>query len=282
MVFAANKSTKKTADQFSCTNCGFGSHGPIVKCQSCRAYYVDEKITQEKISTYYEVAEDTQYFKEQYARKRTFSRYLHKLEQVMLGKGKLLDVGTNTGLFVRLALDDGWGALGIEPNKWAVEYARENYKINLINKPFEQNSFKPDAFDVITMWDVIEHFTNPVVEIAKVYKFLKPGGVFAFSTVDPETPFARVFGTKWSWFMEMHRVFWPRKTAEYYLKKVGFKKIIFKPHFRFLSLGYLATRLAAVSPDLSRIFSTLISQLSISKLVVPYYANDLYDCYAIK
>jgi SAM-dependent methyltransferase len=243
---------------------------------------VDERNDQKEISAYYEIAEDPLYFLEQPARRRTFERYLTQLKLTFSKKGKLLDVGTNTGLFVKVAKDDGWDAHGVEPNRWAVEYARKNYGLKIINRPFEEKNFEKESFDVITMWDVIEHFTDPVAEMQKIFNLLKPGGVFAFSTVDPRSQMARFFGTKWSWYMEMHKVFFSRPAAKYYLEKTGFTKIIFKRHFRYLSLGYLATRAAAINPKLSSFLSLVIGNLSLAKLVVPYWANDLYDCYAFK
>ncbi len=279
LLYSANRQEKdQKTELFACTNCGFGSHGPIIKCGHCGLIYVDEKISQSQISTYYEVAQDPLYFAEQSAREKTFKRYLSCLGK----KGKLLDIGTNTGLFVRLALDAGWEAIGLEPNKWAAKYAIKNYNVKLINKPFEKNIFPQNNFDVITMWDVIEHFTDPVEEMKKIYDYLKPDGVFAFTTVDPVSPLAKIMGNKWSWYMEMHKVFFSQATAKFYLEKIGFKKITFKPHSRYLSLGYLSTRLAALSPRLSAVCHLLTAKLGLSKVIVPYCANDLYDCYAFK
>lgn len=284
LLYTANRPNNKKKDitDYACTSPSFGLHGPLVRCQNCEIIYLDENDSQEKISTYYKVAEDPVYFAEQPARRLTFQKYLRKLEKYFPNKGKLLDVGTNTGLFVRLALDHGWQAAGLEPNKWAVEYAKKNYRLNLINKPFEKGTFEKGSFSAITMWDVIEHFTDPIAEMEKVYWYLKPGGVFAFSTVDPESLLARAMGTKWSWFMEMHRVFFTQAAAKKYLTEAGFTKIIFISHWRNLSLGYLATRLTAVNTLLSNVATGLISLLGLSKVIVPYYANDLYDCYAFK
>lgn len=282
LFLPTKKKGEKEATEFSCTNCDFGKHGPIVKCEFCGIVYVDEKISQKRISTYYEVADDPVYFAEQPARRKTFQRYLTRLAEIYPKKEKLLDVGTNTGLFVRLAIDNGWQAQGLEPNRWAAEYAKKNYDITLVNKPFDRKAYPPESFDVVTMWDVIEHFTDPVVEIKSVYWYLRPGGVFAFSTVDPNSLFAKVMGTKWAWYMEMHRVFLTPKTAEKYLLKAGFKKVVLKAHFRNLSLGYLATRFAAISPRFARCLERFFKELKIERIIIPYYANDLYDCYAYK
>lgn len=284
LLFASNKDADamKKVEDYACTNSAFGIHGPIVKCPSCQIIYVDEKLTQEQISTYYEVANDPLYFAEQEARRMTFQKYLKKLRSLFPKKGRLLDVGTNTGLFVKIAMNDGWDAVGLEPNKWGVNYARKEYGLTLINKPFESGTFKKESFDVVTMWDVIEHFTNPVWEMVKVFGIIKPGGVFAFSTVDPDSLLAKTMGSKWPWYMEMHKVFFDKAAADSYLKRVGFRTVTFTPHFRNLSLGYLASRLEAINPTLSKLAAGLISKLRLSKVIVPYYANDLYDCYAIK
>ncbi len=277
-----NNTGSLKAGEFSCTNCGFGMHGPIVKCDLCGMIYSNENLSQERISTYYEVSQDPLYFAEQEARRKTFEIYLSKLEKIYPERGKLLDVGTNTGLFVKIARDRGWNARGLEPNRWAVEFALKNYQIDLINKPFASGVFPENSFDVITMWDVIEHFADPVAELKKVCRYLKSGGVLAFSTVDPESPLARFMGSKWPWYMEMHRVFLSRRTADSYLQRIGFSKVIFRPHWRRLSLGYLASRLKAINKKLAAVAQGAIKTFGLPRLIVPYYANDLYDCYAFK
>lgn len=283
VLFAANQKTAvKHSAEFACTNCGFGSHGVIVKCQSCGIIYVDESISQEKVSTYYEVAEDPLYFKEQNARKMTFKGYLKSLEKVFPKKGKLLDIGTNTGLFVQVAKEHGWDAVGLEPNKWGAKYAKDNYKLNLVNKSFTKGVFSKESFSVITMWDVIEHFTDPVEKIKLVYDYLKPGSLFAFSTIDPDSLLAKMMGTKWSWYMEMHKVFLTKPVAKHYLEHVGFNEVYFKPHFRRLSLGYLSSRLLAINPVLANASRKTVEALGLTKTIVPYYANDLYNCFAYK
>lgn len=282
-IFSATKLGKeKTPPEFTCTNCGFGVHGPIIKCKNCGMIYVDEAIPQKKISTYYEISEDTMYFSEQESRRKTFGHYLKRLERLTHHKGKLLDVGTNTGLFVKLAKDNGWEAIGLEPNQKAANYAKSNYGVDLVQKSFAPGVFPRSSFDVITMWDVIEHFTNPLKQIKNVFSYLKPGGVFALTTVDPESPLAKAMGSRWPWYMEMHRIFFSQTTLRRYLQEGGFSRIKFYPHTRYLSAGYLATRLVAIHPGLSQVALFVSRLLNFSNKSVLYYANDLYDCYAFK
>lgn len=282
---ATNKGGQKLSSHFACTSCtmwGGGVHGPIVKCNNCKILYVDEPITQKEISDFYQQTEDPLYLQEQQARQRTFQHYLNSMEKLFPTKGRLLDVGTNTGLFIKVALESGWDAYGLEPGKQAVEYAKKNFGIKLIAKPFETNTFSPQSFDAITMWDVVEHFTDPIAELKKVYRALRPGGMFAFSTVDPYSFVAKIQGERWPWYMEMHRVLLGRETALKYLREVGFVDIIFTSHWRFFSLGYTAKLWKSISPALASVFEMLGKELGISKVIVPYFAEDLYNCYAFK
>lgn len=283
ILFGANKGKNfKRVENYACTNCGFGLHGTIVECENCKIVYVKDNISQDKINAFYEQVNDPLYLEEQEARKRTFSRYLARLEQIAPKKGYLLDIGTNTGLFVKLANDNGWNGVGLEPSRQAVAFAKQQYGLELINKSFEKCSFPKESFDAITMWDVIEHFVDPVMMMKKVYDQLKVGGVFAFTTTNPKSLLAIVMGTKWPWYMDMHRVFFSKRAAKYYLEKIGFKKVIFMSHWRYLSLRYLSTRLMAISRNLPMIIGGLVNAIGIDRIIVPYYANDLYDCYAFK
>lgn len=269
-------------DAFNCTNSRFGRHGPIVKCRNCAIVYDDQFLPQSYLDKLYQKNDDTLYFQEQQARKATFHRYLRKIEVLRPNKGTLLDIGTGTGLFVHLAGNSGWHATGLEPNKKASSYAKNNYHLNLINTPFENTDFGNRKFDVITMWDVLEHFFDPVKIIQKVYQLLAKDGLFVFSTVDPQSLFAKMFGTRWPWYMPMHRVFFSKKAALYYLREAGFSEVVFRPHWRYLSLQYLASRTSAVNSQLSSILVKLTKTFRLANYLIPYYANDLYDCYAFK
>lgn len=271
----------KIEGEYACTSASFGHHEPIVKCQNCGLVYLDEGILQEELSSYYEI-EDPKYLEEQLARRKTFEHYLRRVESFKPCKGKLLDVGASTGLFVDVALKNGWNAYGVETNKWAVECSKELYGLQMVNDSFKRELFPKESFDVVTMWDVIEHFADPLEEMKNVNWYLKEGGLFAFSTIDAGSVIARLTGSKWSWFMQMHRYYFDKKTIAMFLKKAGFGRIVFRPHFRYLSLGYLSTRVSAYNRILSKSVEEVLKKLRLDRVIIPYYANDLFDCFAYK
>ena len=78
---------------------------------------------------------------------------------------KVLDIGCGDGYFLKkLKNADGYGIdklLGDDANKM---------------------DFNNSYFDIVTMLAVIEHITNPEKIIDEIYRVLKPGGKFIFTT----------------------------------------------------------------------------------------------------
>ncbi len=105
-----------------------------------------------------------------------------------LDRIRLLDIGAGIGLFQKLAGETfNLDACGIEPSALRRQYAAEQLGISLIDKyvddPWWQNSHA-DFFDVITLWDVIEHVNDPVSTLKQALNLLRPGGVLAIDTPD--------------------------------------------------------------------------------------------------
>jgi len=97
--------------------------------------------------------------------------------------GRLLDIGCGTGLFLAVARRRGWTPMGVDDCVEATRYAREHFGVDVGTGNFEELAAEGAArFDVITMWDVIEHARDPVELLAAVRRCLAPGGVVALST----------------------------------------------------------------------------------------------------
>ena len=88
------------------------------------------------------------------------------------------------------------------------------------------------AYDVVTMWDVIEHLPDPASTLRAVHSALRPGGVFAVTTMDVEALFPRVAGRFWPWYMQMHLVYFSRRTLGELLRRCGFEVVEVSRHRR--------------------------------------------------
>jgi hypothetical protein len=135
-------------------------------------------------------------------------------------------------------------------------------------------------FDVITLWDVIEHLDDPSAELAKAYHHLEPGGVIAIHTMDIDSPFARLMGRRWPWLMDMHIHYFSRRTLSLLLEKHGYKVLWVGAQGRYLSLGYLVSRVSGMSRPIGQWLGKVINRSGRQDLTVPINFGDLFTIVA--
>ena len=98
----------------------------------------------------------------------------------------ILDIGCSEGLFLKRAGEEGANVLGVEPNKYAVEYAKQ-MGISVLEGYFEEVFPQiKQKFDLVTMFQVLEHFQDAPNVLERVREVLKPGGFLAIEAVDSE------------------------------------------------------------------------------------------------
>jgi len=272
------------ADDFRCTSAAYGVHPPIVRCRQCHLVYANPRWESSLVEESYSVVQDPMYVEEREGRVLTFTRNLKPLED-LAGEANaskhLLDVGCHIGVMVELAKERGWDAWGVEPSTWAAEQARAR-GLHVITGTLTDGQIPGDYFDVVTMWDVIEHLTDPAQELRNVHRVLKPGGIFAIHTIDIESLFARVMGARWPWLMEMHLYYFSPRTLGKMLERNGFTIIRSSAQGRFLRLGYFITRIEPYSKLLYRLLNFIVTKLNLGSLAIPVNFGDLFTIYARK
>lgn len=113
--------------------------------------------------------------------RRSFIRALYQegtelFSALIPGTRTLLDVGCSSGLYMEYARERGFEVEGIEPSAYAVEYARR------VDLEVQQGYFNRDMvggrrYQVITLWDVLEHCDNPAAILEDARDVLETGGV---------------------------------------------------------------------------------------------------------
>jgi len=151
----------------------------------------------------------------------------------------LYDIGCGDGLFLQSASEQGFDIQGLEPMDKAREQAQKKLGCEIDAQPFA--SSPAGGFDVVTAWQVIEHIEKPGDLFDQVHKNLKPGGLFAVSTVNLESWQARLFGVNWL-HLDPPRHLWVgrRNEIEKLLEKHGFKVVGRRwNHLEFGPVGYV-------------------------------------------
>ncbi|TGK82400.1 methyltransferase domain-containing protein [Leptospira noumeaensis] len=162
----------------------FNENGtPILECKKCGHVYSSYE-QEEHYEGYWDGAEQTYDLKWwDEAHRAVYSDFISTyLKQE---KGNLLDVGCGLGFFVKAVLTKkpGWSAVGYEISKQAVKFANEQNGMKTVYAGLVQDSKLPnESFDIITLWDVIEHIPKPHSLLNYLYGLLKPGGILFLQT----------------------------------------------------------------------------------------------------
>lgn len=268
---------------FRCTTATYGVHPTIVKCNNCGLVYANPRLDSNSIDESYSRVDDPVYIEEREGRVLTFRRNLNPLEQMVEGTPplKLLDVGCHIGVMLEIAKERGWQAVGIEPSAWAAARAKER-GLDVVNATLAHAKLAPGTFDAVTLWDVVEHLTDPAADLHHVHRVLKPGGVVGIHTIDIESPLARLMGARWPWLMEMHLYYFSPRTLKNMLEQIGFRveRVIYQG--RYLRLGYLITRVEPYSHILARAMSGTADRLGLCEVALPINFGDLFTIFARK
>jgi len=91
--------------------------------------------------------------------------------------GRLLDVGSHCGFFLRRARGMSWDLTGVEPSPNACTLGREFFGLNIVQGTLSEAAFPDQSFDVVTLVDVFEHIDQPSALLQEIRRVMKPNGV---------------------------------------------------------------------------------------------------------
>lgn len=214
--------------------------GRHVKCKYCHLIYMNPTENVSKTIEYYFKAKNTHAptIRESYL--RTAKSQVHLIQKYASGKN-LLDIGCAQGFFLSSASKAGYTTKGIEISQDAAAYAIREFGLDVEAKPFEELRFAENHFDVVTLWQVLEHVPYPLMILKEVHRILKPGGIVVASTPNIEGIPARILRKRWWDIKRLHVNQFTTKTLTDILQNAGFKNISSVSYRGFVSLSILLT-----------------------------------------
>jgi SAM-dependent methyltransferase len=165
---AANFSARRVPD---------GVHYRIVKCRSCGLVRSDPVLDACALAKLY-AQSSFEYGGEADHIRATYGRYLAKIAPCRTSKGALLEIGCGNGFFLEEAFSQGYHPVqGIESSRLAVESASPAIRDKIICAAMRPGIFNPEQFEIICLFQVIDHLPEPGVILEECYKLLLPGGI---------------------------------------------------------------------------------------------------------
>lgn len=159
----------------------------IVACNECDLKYTNPRPTIDSLPEYYSESyfQDERhvgkfYEKDGTLKKKDTSPYINRIQDVenfVTQRGSLLEVGAARGGFLNVLKDRGWKVKGLDISQDAVDFGKKEYGLDMFCGHFTDMPVD-EKYDVICMYQTLEHLPDPGAVIAKSASLLNPWGLF--------------------------------------------------------------------------------------------------------
>ena len=232
----------------------------LLRCRHCQYIFAELSLSDEELARLYDhtlfkqgeffdYQADRKYLSKNFRlRQRTLRRYMDPARHQ-----RLLEIGSAYGFFLDVVRDDFRESLGIDLTDEGVRYTREELGLPAVQDDFLKHDFAARRFDVVCMWDTIEHVRRPDLYLEKIATLTEPGALLALTTGDIGSIVARLRGEKWRMIIPpVHAHYFSRATLERLLEEHGFE-IVYNRHCGFWrgagNVAYIILALRHKSPD---------------------------------
>lgn len=247
----------------------------LVQCRKCGLQYLNPRLQQNLIINGYSSVEDPVFVSQIAARERTFDKYLKIIEKIVPKKGRILDVGTAGGSFLGAAKKRGWEAVGCEPSKWLSKWGKDHYGVEIHSGTIFSMKNEDNYYDVVTLWDVLEHTTDPKAVLQECNRVLKPDGLLIVNYPDIKSSIAQLMGRKWVFLLSVHIYYFTPDTIKKILNISGFEMIESRKYWQTLELGYILFRMQPYINWVSKPGTWIVNSLNIQNVQIPYWMGQV-------
>lgn len=187
---------------------------------------------------------------------RTFRR---RFKEILKSKkkGAILDIGCAMGFFLCVANEHGWEAKGVEASEFAASFAKDNFSFEIFPS-VKEAGFPRESFDVITMWDYLEHISDPLGELRDCRALLREGGLLFMTIPDIGSVASRVFKGRWIGIKKEHVFYFSLKTIKRLLDKSGFRIVSSGHAGKYMRIAAILERAQHYNPALGYALGKLL------------------------
>ena len=211
----------------------------IAECSSCSFRFTQDVPDADSISPYYKSEDYISHTNTatglvnqlyHFVRNRTIVQKRKLIKKITEKKtGKLLDIGSGTGVFLSEMKKNGWEATGLEPDADARNVAKKVYNVELVNT---DHLFQLPAghYDAITMWHVLEHVHDLSKYVHQIRSVLHPKGKLFIAVPNYTSLDASVYKEHWAAYdVPRHLYHFSPRSMKLLMEGHGLKVLQHKP-----------------------------------------------------
>jgi SAM-dependent methyltransferase len=245
----------------------------IVRCRTCGLVFTNEIPPPAELEaiygpSFFEVGQKFTGRSDGVGLVNAAARVSRLLELPEVGRARWLDVGCATGDFLEAARRAGVVEVrGVELSEFAAAQARGR-GFDVARGDFASLVLPPGSFDVVTMWDYVEHVPDPAASLERAFEVLRPGGYLAISTGDAASLAARAMGRFWHLMIPpKHLYFFTPDTLVRVLQRAGFLMVRLDRPGKRVPLDFAAWKAAVmIAPPLAPLVLKAATRLGLGRL----------------
>lgn len=236
---------------------GAGRWFMVVQCRDCGLCFTNPRPTPESIGQFYGAgygphqAPDDVSGRTRWWQRWTRWQNLRKCVPLQ-GEGRLLDFGCGGGSFLLRMRRQGWNVVGIDAAVEVVHQLRDQLGLTALAGSLPHPELTDESFDVITMWQALEHTHQPLDVLRAAHQLLAAGGKLIVSVPNIDSLPFRWFGQAWIGLdVPRHLVHFAPWTLRVMLHRAGFRQFRIRMQRHSSWLRDTARRAGQLHPDLS-------------------------------
>ncbi len=158
---------------------------PFVQCENCRLVLINPRPVYAQVLNTYTDDYSRAYAKKHDKKIRRSLKRVRKIAKLLPDRGRWLDVGCSAGFVVKAANDTGFEGWGVDVEPWGIRYGRDKIGLQHLHEGMLEEQGFPDAhFQVISLYDVIEHVPDLNRLAGELSRLLSPDGLIDIVTPD--------------------------------------------------------------------------------------------------
>jgi len=253
------------------------SYGRILRCNDCTFGFRQFRPSDEQLASLYAKADASVYEQEMAGRRWSAEKNAGIVLRHRAVPGRILDVGCASGTFLQVMLEHGWNGDGVEPStvQFAIASKVLTDRCGLHHCSLQEAKLE-GRFDVLSLWDVLEHVADPLGFLEQCKELLTRGGLIVLNVPDLDSVQARLLGRRWPLLLAEHLNYFNRDSLRQCAARAGLDWVATGRRPVAFSSGYILYRLSQHRFPLAATLRTLVGTLALANIRIPIWMGERY------